>query len=309
MLRNNSSFRSSLYGVAVVAWHELLDSIKSRRAIVLLLLYLAGSVAGCAIFIKVLHTVENGVEKTIGVSESKKAGATTSVVWKSEVFKQSIIHLTGDRKELVDYLLTFPPLCLYYGWLSFTFAPFLVVMLSSSRISEEVWSGSVRFVAFRTSRLGWCFGKYAGQALQLLLALLISAVGAWLTGYFKLANFDGYSHAAMLLMFALKAWIYCLAFLGLATGISQLISSPNIAMATGIIMLMVFSILSGLASHLSGDGWRKIWDIIDMLLPGGHDLDMFYTDLRHMLPAIVYLVSLSFLYVMAGYARFGRRDL
>jgi len=298
-----------LASAVIVAWHELIDSVKSRRAIVLLILYLAGSIAGCALFVKVLHTVENQVEKTMGISQSKQAGATASVVWKSEMFKQSINHFVGDKSDLVDYLLTMPPLTLYYGWLSFTFAPFLVVMLSSSRISEEVWSGSVRFIAFRVSRLSWCLGKYAGQALQLLLALLVSALGAWLTGYFKLSNFDGYSHAVTLLIFAFKAWIYCLAFLGLATGISQLISSPNIAMAAGIIMLIVFAILGGLASHLSGDGWRRIWDIVDILLPGGHKMDMFYMDFRHMVPAMVYLVSLSFLYVMAGYARFGRRDL
>lgn len=299
-------FRSAM----TVAGHELADSIKSRRAIVLLILYFAGSIAGTLIFIKVLHGVETQVVKAMGLDPSRNPGGVTATLWESSAFREIIVHLTGNR-EVAEELLRIPPLALFYAWLSFSFAPLLVILTAAPRIAEEVWSGSVRFVLFRTSRGAWCMGKFVGQACQLFIALLLSAAGAWIVGILRTEHFAAVPSALYMLSFALKAWVFALAFLGLATGISQFFSSPTIASAVSFITLIALSILAGLSSHFANPNTigGRIWDLVNLIIPSGHKLDLWRTDPAHVLPAVIFLTALSFAYLLIGQSCFSRRDL
>ncbi|MDD5522590.1 MAG: ABC transporter permease subunit [Kiritimatiellae bacterium] len=299
-------FRSTIN----VASHELADSIRSRRAIVLLILYLAGSIVGTLIFIKVLHEVETQVVKAMGLDPAKNPGGVTATLWESSHFREIVVHLSGDR-EIAEQLLRVPPLALFYAWLSFAFAPLLVVLTAAPRIAEEVWSGSVRFALFRTSRGAWCMGKYIGQACQIFLALLLSAAGAWLVGFIRMEHFAPADSMITMFLFAVKAWIYSLAFLGLATGISQFFSSPNIATAISFVALMIMGILGAISSHLANPNTicGKIWDLVNLLIPSGHKIDLWRTDPDHVIPAVVFLFALSIAYMLIGHSYFSRRDL
>jgi len=299
---------TTLRNTWTVTLHELTDSIRSRRAIVLLILYALNAVVATLIFVKVLHEMENQFEKAVGVAQAENVGGTTSAMWKNRHFRELISHLVGN-KETAEKLLETPPLALFFGWLSFFYTPLLVMLMSASRISEEIWSGSVRFMMFRTSRLSWCAGKYAGQALQLLVALLLSGVAAWITGWCRMAFFDPGANAAAIALFSLKAWIYGLAFLGLAMGVSQTIASPNVATAAGFVVMILFSVLSMLAEWVSRQPWQEILNALDLLVPGGHKMDLWLPDAMHAGPAAVFLLALGAAYMLAGYARFSRRNL
>lgn len=301
---------NSLQSTRIVASHELTDSIRSRRAMVLLILYLAGSVAGTLIFVRVLHGIEGEVVKAIGLDPAKSTGSVTTTLWESSAFRSMVTQLIGNA-EVAAELLRIPPVALFYGWLSFAFAPLLVILTASTRITEEVWSGSVRFALFRTSRGSWCLGKFIGQAALLLLALLLSAAGAWLVGFLRTDSFAAIPSALYMASFALKAWVYALTFLGLTTGISQFFSSPNLASAMSFIALIVLSTLGGISSYLADANTAvgRIWDLVNRLTPSGHKLDLWRTDPAHVLPAAVFLLAISFAYMLAGQSYFARRDL
>lgn len=294
--------------IAIVARHELADSVRSRRVLVMILLYLAGSIAATAIFISVLHKIEGQLVESLGIASAGKTGNVTATLWKSTAFRDILTHLIGDR-ALAKTLLDIPPLGLFYGWLSFAFAPMLVMLTSSTRVSEEVWSGSIRFVLFRIPRLHWLYGKFAGQAVQLLGALVLSAAGAWITGYVRMHSFEPLATAQAMLLFSVKAWIYSLAFLGLAMAISQLCAAPNLALALGFLSLIAVSVISSVSSLFSGDGARRWWDIVNAATPEAHRMDLWWGDAAHMVPAVVFLLALAAGYLLAGYARFARRNL
>jgi ABC-type transport system involved in multi-copper enzyme maturation permease subunit len=295
-----------------VARNELFDSIRSRRVMVLGLLYVAGSAAATALFIGVLQKIERQLAESLGLAVAANTGSVTATLWKSDAFRHMATGLAGD-KALAERLLDIPPLGLFYGWLSFAFAPALVMLTSAARISEEVWSGSVRFALFRVSRLEWVLGKFAGQAGQLVLALLLSAVAAWLTGLVRMHAFESAATAQAMLSFALKAGLYAMAFLGLATAISQFCTTPNIALALGFFALIVLQVLTAVSHYLTTNfaapGWRRVWDTVNTLTPGGHRMDLWWGDAAHAVPATVFLLALSLCYLFAGYAAFSRRDL
>lgn len=291
-----------------VARGELADSIRSRRVMILGLLYVAGSAAATLLFISFLQKIERQLAESLGLAVAANTGSVTATLWKSTAFRRMLTSLAGDA-DLARALLAVPPLGLFYGWLSCAFAPALVMLTSSARVSEEIWSGSVRFALFRVSRLEWILGKYLGQAGQLALALLLSAVAAWLAGMLRMQAFDAGATALAMLRFALVAWIFSLAYLGLATAVSQLCAVPNLALAFGFLSLIVMKVLSGVADHYSGSGWRRLWDVVLALTPGGHRQDLWRSDPAHLLPATLFLLTLSAAFLLAGYVRFARRDL
>lgn len=294
--------------IGIIARNELADSARSRRVMVMLLLYVLGAMAGTALFISVLQKIEGQLVQSLGLAAPKDAGGVTATLWQSKAFREMLTHLIGDRK-LAESLLAVPPLALFYGWLSFAFAPALVMLTSSTRIAEEISTGSVRFVMFRAARSHWCIGKFAGQAVQVLGALLLSAAGAWVIGRFRMHSFEPVATAQYMLLYAVKAWVYALPFLGLALGISQLFTAPNLALAFGFLSLVAVSVLSRVSAWQAGDGWRRAWDVVNALTPGGHRQDLWWGDAAHLVPAIAFLLALAAIYLTAGYARFARRDL
>jgi ABC-type transport system involved in multi-copper enzyme maturation permease subunit len=297
-----------LHTVVLIARNELADSARSRRVMVMVLLYFLGAMAASAMFISGLHHIEGELAKSLGLTAASGGEGLTTLLWKSNRFREIMTRLVGD-KALAETLLAVPPLALFYGWLSCAFTPLLVMLTSSARIAEEISTGSARFLMFRTARAHWCLGKFLGQALQIFGALLLSALGAWLIGLLRMKSFEPGPTAAYMFWFALKAWLYALPFLGLALAISQFFTSPNLALACGFVMLVVLSVLTRLTGWLAGEGWRQIWHVIKALTPGAHRQALWWNDATHLLPAAAILLVLSAAYLAAGYARFARRDL
>ena len=64
-----------------------------------------------------------------------------------------------------------------------------------------------------------------------------------------------------------------------------------------------------LSAWLAGDGWRRIWDVVNVLTPGGHRQALWWNDAAHVVPATAFLLTLAAMYMLAGYARFAGRDL
>ena len=60
---------------------------------------------------------------------------------------------------------------------------------------------------------------------------------------------------------------------------------------------------------MAGEGWRRIWDLVNLLTPGGHRQGLWWGDAAHVVPAVGFLLGLAAAYLLAGYARFARRDL
>lgn len=295
-------------GLFWVARQEMADSIRSRRVWVFLLLYLAGSVAATLLFLNVLQKMEAQLVQTLGLHPAAETGGVTATLWKSDAFRRMMTHLIGDSR-LAESLLSIPPLALFWGWLGLTFGPLLVTLTASVRIAEEVWTGSVRFVLFRTTRWIWVLGKFCGQAAQLLLAFLVSAAGAWIVGAVRMDSFEPQATAVALLVLALKAWIYGLAYLGLATAVSQMFASPNVASALSFGVLIAVGMIHGAATFVKSAAWRPLLDVLDLLTPAGHRLDVWRPDAAHLVPALVYLLILAVGYLLAGHLVFRRRDL
>jgi len=297
-----------LRDLLIIARHELADSLRSRRFIVILLLYVAGAMLVCNGFISALHKLEGQLSETLKLPTASSAGVVTEALWKSDTFRQMISHLVGDR-EVARELLTVPPIALIYAWVAFTFTPALIMLSTPARIAEEVGSGSARFVLCRTSRLAWCLGKFCGQALELVVVLMLSAVGAWLVARVRFYGADDAGLLAAMIIYGWKVWVYALAFIGLALAVSQACRSANLATVLAFVLLLGTIVLGALAQHYGSAGDHPGWELIRLLLPAGQRLALWRTSPVHVLPAMAHLAALGLVYLLTAHALFARKDV
>ena len=170
-----------------VACYEWFDALRSRRALVVLLLYLAAAVCNMHWSINLLHKLESELATALQLPTSEQAGVVSTALWKSKPFQRMMKTMTQNDLVLRD-ITGKHPAELIYAWFAFFYTPLLVVLVAGNRIAEEIGSGSVRYVIFRTSRASWSLGKFIGQTLMIGLALLLSGASAYVVAKIRLAG-------------------------------------------------------------------------------------------------------------------------
>ena len=144
-----------------------------------------------------------------------------------------------------------------------------------------------------------------GQALFLIPALLLSALGAWVVGYIRLTLFEPVPVLIDMLVYCFKSLVYIFAFLGVATGVSQMTRSSNLATAFGFCTMIVMGIFFGLSKGFKEAG---LWQIVPMIVPQGYIMDLAWPDAAHVAPAVCILLVLGIVYMLPGYLVMKRRD-
>jgi len=297
-----------LRAIALVASFDLMESLRSRKAVVLLLLYVAGSIGAAFTFLEALSSLEDVVADQLHVASTEQAGAMTGTLMKSEQFLDMVTQLVDDR-ELAETLVSVPAMALFYGWMSLTFAPILVTLTSSDAISTELGTGSVRFALFRTDRLSWAVGKLAGQASLLAIGIGSGALAVYLVGATQMAEFDATGTGWWLARMTFRSWLYGFAWLGLTLGVSQLTRSAARARGGSLLALFLASLVNvWLGGRWMGENAPVIGDTLAQLLPQAYRIELWRPELIDRAPALVMCLALGGLYFAAGHAIFSRRD-
>lgn len=291
----------------IIAENELLETVRSKRVLVVALLYLGGAVAGTLLFVEFLKSVEETLSEGLGVAAPVTPGALSQSLFKSRQFLTLLTSWVGDR-EFAEQLVTMPPLSLFYGWMSLTFLPLMIILTAAETVSSELGTGSVRFQLLRVDRLTYSLGKLLGQTLLMLGSVVAGAGLVWLAGSFAMSNFDGVSHATWLLRLSLRAGCYGFAYVGLVVGLSHLTRSVPASRAIALLALVMLALVSSLLSALSTWGDSSWAESLSIVLPSSHKLSLLRPSLSHRLPAMVILIALGAVFFAAGFAYRRRRD-
>jgi len=292
----------------VVARFDLGESLRSRKALVFLALYVAGAIAAVVLFTEVLQDVEEQLAEQLLVARTDQPGSLTQAVMESPELHAVLSRLVRDD-DLATTLLSLPPIALVYHWVALAFAPIFVALTSSDAISGEVASGSVRYALFRTDRTAWAVGKLLGQAALLAVGLGLGAIGAWVTGYVQLASFAPVDSALWLARYAATAFLFAFAHLGLVLGVSQLTRSVPWSRALGLLsLIVVFGVHGWLSRDSIHDAAPTLVDTLRQVFPAAHRIDLWRPGLTDVAPAALLLTCLGVTLFAIGHQRFLRRD-
>ncbi len=292
-----------------VACYEWFDALRSRRALVVLLLYMTASVCNMYWSISLLHRMENELATMLQLPQSERAGVVSAALWKSKQFRRIMKNVTQNDMVLQD-LTGKHPVELIYAWFAFFYTPILVVLVAGNRIAEDIGSGAVRYVIFRTSRVCWSMGKFSGQVVMIGLSLLLSGIGAYAVAKYRLAGSGTPDLLPNILQWSLRAWIYSIPYLGLAMGLSHLTRSASKATIMGIIAITFCFVTSIVIRHFTTEvGWRAYLPYLGLLVPDEHKMYLWRSAAAPLVTGFTYLVTLGFCYLLTGYAFFRKRDV
>ena len=292
-----------------VALFELAAAVRTRRAIVLVALYLAASLLGMSGAITALGKMEDRLAEILQVEKVEgKSGVVSAALWKSKPFQQLVRSAVGDSL-IYDDIMGKHPAELIYAWIVFLAVPLLTVLVATRRVAEEVKSGAAKYMLLRVTRLEWTLGKYLGIALLMLVGLLIGAVAAWIVAAFRLSGADIPALLPAMIVWSVKAWFLSLAWLGLALGVSHLFKSGAKADAVAILLMIAFSVVPAILNAF-GSAWLggKLLVLV-RLFPSSVDDALWRSSFMPVAASAAWLVMLGLLYLSIGHAVFARRDV
>ena len=293
-------------------WHvtigELLTALRTRRAAVVLALYLVSSVFCMIGTINLFSSLEKEVAGLLQIPVSEQTGSVSNALWKSPAFNRIVKSAVSDP-SIFENISKRHPIELAYAWFAFLCAPLLAVLSAGGRISEEMSSRSARFALLRVERVEWSLGKFFGQCMLNATALAASAIAAWAVSAIMLKGCDLASLFVAMCEWGVKVWIYSFAWLGLASGISHMTNSGSRAVCMGIVATAVFFALPpllGLFAHLAE---FPALENLDMLLPTAAKGTLWRGGAVSLCAAIVHFGALGTLYLSLGHLFLARRDI
>ena len=292
-----------------VALFELAAAVRTRRAIVLVALYLAASLLGMSGAITALGKMEDRLAEILQVEKVEgKSGVVSAALWKSKPFQHLVRSAVGDSL-VYDDIVGKHPAELIYAWIVFLAVPLLTVLVATRRVAEEVKSGAAKYMLLRVTRLEWTLGKYLGLALLMLVGLLVGGIAAWIVAACRLSGADIPALLPAMIVWSLKAWFLSLAWLGLALGVSHLFKSGAKADAVAILLMIAWaaipSILNGLGTKILGGHML----FLVRLFPSSVDAALWRASFLPVAASATWLVMLGLLYLSVGHAVFARRDV
>lgn len=299
--------KASLARVWRTALFECACAVRARRALVILVLYLLASVGCMYGTVGACAKLEEELTKVLQVPGTGRTGAVSEELWQSGPFRRMVRTLVKD-KLVYERIVGIHPVELVYAWFVFLFVPLLAVLTAGNRVAEEIGSGAVRYAIVRETRAEWAAGKYIGQLLLTGGAIAAGALGAWIVALCRLSGGGVTGLLPAMLGWGLRAWIYSVAWIGLALGVSHLTKSGARATAFGVCAITGCGIWPGLLALLQRVYELPELEVLDALVPSGARCYLWRGGVEPLVCAFFHLAVLGAAYLAVGYAVFRRRD-
>lgn len=288
---------------------ELASAFRSRRAIVVLVLYLAASLLCMNGAISVLGKMESQLAEVLQLPQDEgRSGVVSARLWRSKHFQRIVRSVVGDSL-VYDDISGKHPVELLYALFAFLYVPMLTILVGANRVSDDLRSGAVRYMITRVTRLEWSFGKYLGLSVLLAAGLFAGAFAAWAVATYRLGGVESGTMLLAMLAWSAKAWVLSLAWLGVALGVSHFFHSGAKATALAMVVMVVFAVMPKIVALFSrldmiSDGLL----VLNRLFPGVVEDGLWRTSFAPVFTASAWLVALGLMYFSIGYAKFAKGD-
>jgi ABC-type transport system involved in multi-copper enzyme maturation permease subunit len=279
----NSTFTQALK----IAMFDLGTAIRTKKAFVAIILYagLALLVAAVVVFLqdKLLAdpTASNALAQLNGLKDN---------------LQDPMVAKLGMNAEQAKYLLGIPVVVMVFFWMTQSFLPLLITVISSDILNSEIKTGSARFTLLRSSRTSLVLGKVISHGLLFLTATILSYITFLVYVTVKMPTFDLLASAPILLKFLGSTIVFGFCYLGLVAAVSATIDSTALATLATIIILMV---LSGVAQS----------DYFAVLSPAHYRYDLWSPNALEVLKGLAAYLGFGTAFFAFAWFRFAGRDL
>jgi len=291
----------------LIAGFDLRESIRTRRALVLALLYLLVASITSYIYVEVVRLAQEVTTEAIGQLDNaanQAAAVAAAGAAQGAGYTGLLYVLAGGDQLIAGHLATYPPMVLVFAWFSLGALPWLIALTSYDLVAGDLHLRTVRFVALRTSRGAFVLGKLLSQVLLVALIAGLGMVPVLIIGSAYLPRFDVLGSFLALL----RAWpilaLFAFAVLGPVACASQLVRGPGAARALATFFLFVLWIVGVWALFTPAP-----FSLLRWLTPFAYKTAFFHPDLLHRLANTAGCIALCAGYTWIGFQVFRRRDL
>lgn len=288
--------RGLLRDIGLIAGFDLRESLRTRRALVLVLLYLLIAASASGIYVQIMTQIQDSVSALSSASGDPQGMAMVQ----DEGYRMLLLFFAGGDAALADHLASYPPMVLVYSWISLAFLPWFIALTSYDLIAGDLYLRTIRYAALRTSRGAFVLGKLLGQAALVAAVTGLGMLPVVVIGAIYLRGFD-FVGTVLALLSTWPITVLCaLGFLGIVTLASQLCKGPGAARAVAVGLLFLIWIFTLLPEP---------FDWLELLSPWHWKFGLFHPAIDRRLLAIGACLGLCAGYTALGYLRFRRRDL
>jgi len=277
--------------ILLIARFDLGTALRTRRAVLAVGLYALGALATGGVLVWIEGKVGDKVALVKAMADGAAAARGTD-----QDFEHAIGTLLGGDTELARHLLGIPLVVLGFFWVTLTFLPLLIALVSHDIVNSEVRNRSARFVLLRCSRTGLLLGKMASHGALFLAVTVVSNAVLFVYAWARLPAFAAGTAAVWLLRFWALTVVLGACYLSLAALVSSLVDGGGRALVTLVLVLFGLAIL---AQHpdvgfLSPSHWKTgLWS------PRPEDLAT----------SVAAFLGYAALFFGLAWARVARRDL
>ncbi len=290
-----SSPPSFVRDAALVAGFDLRESLRTRRALVLVLLYLLIACAASGIYVQVVREIGSRIDRLAGAE-----GAAAASVMQDEGYHAMLLFFSGGDTVLADNLATYPAMVLIFAWTSLAFLPWFIALTSYDQVAGDLHQRTIRYAALRTTRAAYVTGKLLGQAALVAGVAGLGMIPVVIIGAIYLPNFAVIATVTALLSTWPITVVCALGFLGVVSLASQLCRGPGAARAVSVGLLFAVWLLS----LQSG-----VWAWLAVLSPWYWKPGLFQPGIVDQSIAVAGCLGLCVAYTALGFLRFRHRDL
>ncbi len=293
--------------VALIAAFDLRESIRTRRAIVLGLLYLLTASITSYVYVRVVGFAEQMTSTGIGMipeGEDRLAAGAAADMVQNEAYQALLLALAGGDPAISAHLATYPAMVVVFTWFSLAFMPWLIALTCYDLVAGDIHLRTIRFLALRTTRGAFVLGKVLSQALLLAVIAALAAIPVLLFGALYIRGFDILGNLVGLVQVWPFVVLVSLAVLGPVAFTSQLVRTPGAARALAILLLFGLWILSAWAFFAGGP-----FAFLGKLTPYDYKIGFFDPDLSDRVINGLGCLALCAGYTWLGFLRFRGRDL
>ena len=297
---------SRVFSVAVA---DISSSLRSRRAIVMILLFAAVSALVAYALVSAFSAIEREVVAALGLPPADNPCAVTATLWKSRPFMRFANGVAGGSLVFAD-IVGRHPLVLAYAFFMFSTVAMLTLLVSAPKIADEIRSGAARYWLVRTTRDEWSLGKFLGETLLVAVSLSVGSVAAWSVVAVRLPGTTGAVLFPDFIDWTARAAVYAFAWLGLFTGISHMARSGGKAVAFSLMAVIAMAALPTALNNLAeAYPFLSFVNGLDVLVPRSAMSLMWRRTPAAFIRGAVHLSAIAFLYAGIGAAVFRRRDV
>lgn len=243
--------KGSLQEIGIIWRGELVRSLKSGRAVVLLLLFVLFTSLVLGVISLFAYGFTSNQEKKFDeeISQSpykadldpKKVAEQREKATSGSGFKKFAINalFADDDSALADMLLALPFMLLIVFKLTLMFLPLFITLMGFDQISGEISTRSIRYLVVRVRRSSLVLGKFLAQSsvlasLTLVCVALMVGVSAAVDKEFTFGK-----AAPTFFKLWLVSWVFSLAYQALSSMCSSMFRQPAVSLVINMIGLFI----------------------------------------------------------------------